>query len=109
MLFVAAAGNQPVTTPEYPAAYPEVEAVTAASAPGVLADYANRGDFVRFMLPGTSLVPWGGQSWAVTGTSTSTAYFSGILAGLADSHHSGMQQYLPVMQNKWGVNFGSGK
>lgn len=107
VVFFAAAGNQPVTTPTYPAAYPEVEAVTAGSGPGQVADYANRGNFVDLMLPGTSIVPFGGQSWAVTGTSTSTAYASGIAAGLADSSRNCPSGVISQVQSKFGVNLGS--
>lgn len=104
VVFFAAAGNQPVTTPEYPAAYPEVESVTAGDGPGQVADYANRGSFVDLMLPGTSIVPYDGQSWAVTGTSTSTAYASGIAAGLADSSHDCPPSVIPTIQSKFGVH-----
>ena len=108
VVFFAAAGNQPVTTPTYPAAYPEVEAVTAGNGPGQVADYANRGSFVDLMLPGTSIVPYDGQSWAVTGTSTSTAYASGIAAGLADSSHNCPSGVIPQVQSKFGVSLGNG-
>jgi hypothetical protein len=108
VVFFAAAGNQPVTTPTYPAAYPGVEAVTASSAPGQLADYADHGSFVSLMLPGTSIVPFDGQSWAVTGTSTATAYATGIAAGLADSHNGCPQTVIPTMQSNFGVSFGDG-
>ena len=108
-VFFAAAGNQPVTTPTYPAAYPEVQAVTAGSGPGQVADYANRGNFVDLMLPGTSIVPYDGQSWAVTGTSTATAYATGIAAGLADSSHNCPGQVLSTVQCKFGVSLGGGQ
>lgn len=109
VVFFAAAGNQPVTTPFYPAAYPGVEAVTASSASGQVADYADHGSFVSLMLPGTDVVPYGGQSWAVTGTSTATAFASGIAAGLADSHHACPQTVIPTMQSDYGVSFGTGQ
>jgi thermitase len=108
VVFFAGAGNQPVTTPTYPAAYPEVEAVTAGNGPGQVADYANRGSFVDLMLPGTSIVPYAGQSFAVTGTSTATAYASGIAAGLADASHNCPGQVLPQVQTKFGVSLGAG-
>lgn len=108
VVFFAAAGNQPVTTPFYPAAYPGVQAVTASSAPGQLADYADHGSFVNLMLPGTGIVPYDGQSWAVTGTSTATAYATGIAAGLADSSHDCPKQIIPTMQSDFGVSFGGG-
>ena len=109
VVFFAAAGNQPVTTPTYPAAYPEVEAVTAGNGPGQVADYANRGSFVDLMLPGTSVVPFDGQSWAVTGTSTSTAYASGIAAGLADASHNCPGSVIPQVQSKFGVSLSGGQ
>ncbi len=101
VVFFAAAGNDPVTTPTYPAAYPEVNGVTA-SQNGQLAPYANRGDFVSLIAPGTSLVPFDGQSYMVTGTSTSSASVSGIAAALADSAHVDPAQVVPTIRSKMG-------
>lgn len=82
----AAPGNQPTTEPNYPAAYPEVVAVTASDRRGSLAPYANRGDFVDLIAPGTSVIPFQGESFVVNGTSVATAYTAGLAAGLlADS------------------------
>jgi hypothetical protein len=81
----AAAGNEPVTTPTYPAAYPGVIAVTASDSSGQIAPYANRGSFVSMIAPGDSIIPFDGQSYLVEGTSTSTATVAGLGAGLADS------------------------
>jgi hypothetical protein len=84
-VFVASAGNEPVTTPTYPAAYPEVIAVTASDARGNIAPYANRGDFVDVIAPGSSLVDFNGRGWRVSGTSPAAAYISGTIAGKADT------------------------
>ena len=84
VVFVAAAGNEPVKTASYPAAYPEVVAVTASDRSGALASYANRGDFVDVIAPGSGLITFNGQQYYVIGTSTSTAYASGIAAALAE-------------------------
>src|SRR5439155_7515375 len=84
VLFFAAAGNEPVATPTYPAAYPEVIAVTAGNSKGVIAPYANYGNFVDVIAPGSSIVNFQGQSWLVMGTSASTAYASGAAAALMD-------------------------
>ena len=84
IVFIAAAGNNPVSTPTYPAAYPEVVAVTAGGRNG-LAAYANRGDFVDAVAPGTSLITFQNQAYMVTGTSASTASFTGWLAGQVES------------------------
>ena len=53
ILLIAAAGNTPVTTAFYPAAYQGVMAVTAVDN-NQLASYANRGSFVTLGTPGTS-------------------------------------------------------
>jgi hypothetical protein len=83
IVFLAAAGNQPVTTPTYPAAYPEVIPVTATLPDGSIASYANRGSFVTDGAPGTSIVPFNGQAYLVVGTSVSTANGSALTAYLA--------------------------
>ncbi len=85
VLFIAAAGNEPTTTPNYPAAYPEVVAVTAGGRNGQLASYANRGDFVDVIAPGSSIVYYGGRAYLVSGTSASTAFVSGLAAGMKSS------------------------
>jgi hypothetical protein len=83
-IFVASAGNMPVTTPTYPAAYPEVIAVTAGNARGQLADYANRGAFVDVIAPGSSVINFNGQAWRVNGTSPAAAYISGAIGAMRD-------------------------
>lgn len=82
VLIFAAPGNEPSAAPTYPAAYPEVIAVTASDSAGQLASYANRGTFIDLIAPGTSVVPYEGDTWVVNGTSVSTAYAAGIAAGL---------------------------
>ncbi|MBI3850803.1 MAG: S8 family serine peptidase [Verrucomicrobia bacterium] len=84
VLFFAAAGNSPVTTPTYPAAYPEVVAVTAGDRKGQIASYANRGSFVDIVAPGSSIVYFNGQAFYVSGTSAATAYATGMAAGRAE-------------------------
>jgi hypothetical protein len=83
VVFYAAAGNEPVVAPMYPAAYPEVVSVTAGSQAGNLASFANRSSTVDVVGPGSSMVSYDGQSWMVTGTSTSAAWVSGKAAGVA--------------------------
>ena len=86
VLFIGAAGNAPVTSNEYPAAYPEVMAVTAISPDGELTDYANRGNFVDVAERGTQPVRFNNRTYSTTGTSGSTAYISGMAAALATQH-----------------------
>ena len=85
VIFFGAAGNTPVTTPTYPAAYPEVVAVSAGDKNGNIASYANRGSFIDAVAPGSAMVYFNGRSYYVTGTSVSTAFASGMAAGLVDS------------------------
>jgi hypothetical protein len=87
VLFFGAAGNEPVTTPMYPAAYPDVMAVTAISRDGGIAPWANYGSFVDIGAPGSSIVRFGNRAYLVTGTSTSTAIAAGIAA--ASSQNTG--------------------
>lgn len=76
--FYGAAGNEPVETPTYPAAYDEVVAVTAADARGDLAAYANRGAFVDVIAPGSNIVSFAGGSFVTSGTSVAAAFLSGV-------------------------------
>jgi len=54
-------------------------------------------------------VPYDGQSWAVTGTSTSTAYATGIAAGLADSGGKCPTTVIPTMQSKFPADLSGGQ
>jgi hypothetical protein len=107
VLVVAAAGNQPVTTPVYPAAYPEVLAVTASDRPGQIASYANRGDFVDVMAPGTAVVQMDNRAYLGTGTSYSTAYISGVAAGLVTGANQTAVEAGATIRQRFGAAAGS--
>ncbi|MGA2248615.1 MAG: S8 family serine peptidase [Verrucomicrobiota bacterium] len=99
----AAAGNQPVTTPTFPAADPGVIAV-AATQGGQLASYSNYGSFVDLALPGTSAFNVGNLTWVVQGTSPATAYASGIAAGTKNGTSSlTWAQIVAAMEAKFPV------
>jgi hypothetical protein len=102
IVFIGAAGNQPVTTPFYPAAYPEVMAVTAVDQ-GQLASYANRGSFVSLGAPGTSVIYFGNQPYYVTGTSAAAAFTSGIAAGYLETTRNSPSQMQAFLRSKFGV------
>ena len=85
VLLFGAAGNEPTPQLNFPAAYPGVIAVTAGNRRGEIAPYANYGSFVDVVAPGVSFVDFNGQTFIITGTSTSTAYVSGTAAGILES------------------------
>lgn len=99
----AAAGNQSGTSPTYPAALPGVNAVTALGAPGQLASYADYGSFVDMALPGASVVYFGNQAYVVQGTSASTAYATGVAAGVKGINCASWSQIQSTMQQKFPV------
>ena len=98
----AAAGNQPVSTPTYPAADPGVIAVTATQG-SQLAPYANFGSFVSLAMPGASVVYLGGQPYLVQGTSPATAYATGVAAGTKGAGCLPWTQIQTAMQQKFAV------
>jgi len=104
----AAAGNEPVTTPYYPAAYPGVEAVTAIDQ-GQLAPYANRGRFVSLGAPGTSIIPFGNQAFGVQGTSVSSAFTSGMAAGYLETSGGSLSQMQSFLNRNFGITIAPGK
>jgi hypothetical protein len=87
MVLVAAAGNDgPQAAPEYPAAYPEVIAVTATDMDDHLLSVANHGRYVAVAAPGVDIfvaVPNSGYGFT-TGTSVATAHVSGLAALLIE-------------------------
>jgi len=84
VVFLGAAGNTSTVSPTYPAAYPEVIAVTSVDYTGAISAYANYGDFVDVGTPGAVVVDVAGNRQVVTGTSVSTALATGITVGLAE-------------------------
>jgi len=98
IIIFAAAGNTPDGGPVYPAAYPEVIAVTAGDRSGNIAQYANNGDFVDIVAPGTSIITFRGQAYLVSGTSASTAFASGLAAGLALEHGASMDNIEKILR-----------
>jgi len=104
VVFLAAAGNEATAAPTYPAAYPEVIAVTAGDRRGNIAPYANYGSFVDVVAPGTSIVRFAGDTYLVSGTSASTAYVSGIAAGLASESGKPVQDVESKIRQALGVS-----
>ena len=83
IVFVAAAGNEgPTAAPSYPAAYPQVIAVTAVTKDLRNYRYANRGDHIDVAAPGVDV--WtampGGRAGYHSGTSFAAPHVTAILA-----------------------------
>ena len=81
-IVVAAAGNEAVSEPRYPAAYPSVIGVGAVDRAGAPYARGNRGPWVEIVAPGVeilSTVPGGAFSFG-DGTSLAAAHVSGVLA-----------------------------
>jgi hypothetical protein len=104
----AAAGNEPVTTPFYPAAYPGVNAVTAIDN-GKLAPYASRGSFVSLGAPGNLIVPFGNMAFGVQGTSISSGYMSGLAAGYLETSGGNVSKMESYLNSNFGVKISPGK
>ncbi|HEY5913575.1 MAG TPA: S8 family serine peptidase [Verrucomicrobiae bacterium] len=102
ILLIGAAGNTPVTTPFYPAAYPEVYAVTAIEQ-GQIAPYANRGSFISLGAPGLNLISYDNTSYGVQGTSVSSAILSGLAAGFMDANRATTAQARTFLQSNFGI------
>jgi hypothetical protein len=87
VVLIAAAGNQgPKSEPLYPAADPNVIAVTATDARDQLLAEANQGSYIAVAAPGVDILepaPNGGYQ-VTTGTSVAAAHVSGIAALLLD-------------------------
>lgn len=102
IVFFAAAGNQPVNTPTYPAADPGVMAVTATQG-GQIAPYANFGSFVELAFPGGVVIYLGGTAYLVQGTSVSTATATGVAVGNKSVLGWNWQQIEAAMQKQFAV------
>ncbi len=83
-IVVAASGNQADGVQNYPAAYPNVIAVSASTREDRIADFSSYGSFVWVAAPGKDIVSTyfkEGDTYAqLNGTSASTPYVSGTIA-----------------------------
>lgn len=105
IVLFAAAGNEPVTTPYYPAAYAEVTAVTGGNKTQI-SSYANFGSFVDVAAPDSNIITYGNRQWYVVGTSAATAFTTGVAAGLADKTGQNWNNILRIIQQNFPVPLG---
>ena len=91
MVLIAAAGNAgPDSAPLYPAADPDVIAVTASDSRDSLFKMANRGQYIAVAAPGVEILALApGDAYQIaTGTSVAAAHVSGIAALLLERNPS---------------------
>jgi hypothetical protein len=100
VVFFASAGNEAVTTRTLPAAWKEVAAVTAGNADHTIAAWANYGSFVSIVAPGTAIVYYKDQPFVSTGTSTASAYASGMAAGISEVKKVPLSEAQTALQQK---------
>jgi subtilisin family serine protease len=87
IVLIAAAGNAgPNSAPLYPAADPDVIAVTATDSNDGLYNMANRGPYIAVAAPGVEILAIGpAESYVITtGTSVAAAHVSGVAALLLE-------------------------
>jgi subtilisin family serine protease len=89
VVVVVAAGNDGDAVVQFPASYPEVIAVGATNAGGVLTSFSSYGDWVDIAAPGWDILSTGVRSmtpagydpyWYCTGTSCSAPIVAGVAA-----------------------------
>ena len=107
---VAASGNDGTTAKNYPAAYPDVIAVSASTSSNYLAAYSNRGDWVDIGAPGTDIISTfpigmapGGLAMA-SGTSMAAPHASAAVALLLSYCPIPQEEILPYLvslSDKW--------
>ena len=91
IVLIAAAGNAgPKSAPLYPAADPDVIAVTATDSHDGLFKMANRGQYIAVAAPGVEILALApGDAYQITtGTSVAAAHVSGIAALLLERNPS---------------------
>jgi thermitase len=81
-VLIAAAGNNGSSTTVYPAAYPNVIAVSATTSSDTMASFSSFGSFVDLSAPGQSITTtWpGGGYVTISGTSFSSPLTAGVAA-----------------------------
>lgn len=93
-VFVAAAGNQgPIAPPSYPAAYPQVIAVTAVNRKGDNYPKANRGPHIDVSAPGVDILTAlpRAQQGLRTGTSFAAPFVTAIIASQGEIPFHGVK------------------
>ncbi|CAA6825294.1 MAG: Peptidase S8 and S53 subtilisin kexin sedolisin [uncultured Thiotrichaceae bacterium] len=106
IVVVASAGNNgPGASPAYPAAIPDVIAVTAVDQAENIFGQANRGSYIDLAAPGVDILttsPRGSFNLS-SGTSLATAHVSGVIALLMSMNRQGFR---PAILEKTAIDLG---
>ncbi len=84
-LVLAATGNTPGKDLTYPSASPGAMGVTAGDRNGQVASFANTGPQTELIGPATTYFNFQGRTWMAQGTSSATAWTSGLVGGAISS------------------------
>ncbi len=104
IILIASAGNEPIGTPVYPAAYPSVIGVGALEPDGARWAQSNYGDFVTLYASGFANMPVGhnGDPGLYAGTSISAALVANSAAHYLQEHpHASHQEVSSYLQNRY--------
>ena len=107
IVFFAAAGNEPVAAPVYPAAYPDVTSVTSVDRNNHIANFANYSPTVDVGAPPATVFYFGGKPYVTAGTSVSAAYVSGMAAGIADANKKTLSYAQTIILNNLSIKPGT--
>ncbi|MBR0956189.1 S8 family serine peptidase [Bradyrhizobium japonicum] len=110
LVLIAAAGNAgPKSPPLYPAANPNVIAVSATDQQDKLFSASNRGNYIAIAAPGVDifLPAPDGKYQMTSGTSFSAAYVSGVAALLLERNHALKPEALRTTLTKTARDLGS--
>jgi subtilisin family serine protease len=109
IVVVAAAGNSgPRGQPSYPAALPNVIAVTAVDANEKLYPQATQGDFIDLAAPGVEIVSTGPGARLLisSGTSLATAFVTGVAALIVEQQPQLSPQAIQALMERTAKDLG---